>query len=242
MRYLNSIVLVAAAVLAACSTSAPSSDGASSTGRGLIQKGAVSTASRGSGGPDRASAVQTLQAAAVQASITGTPARSALVGSAYTFAPLLTGASAESVKYVIANCPSWATFNPASGVLAGTPSAQDVGTYSKIAISAIVDGGRVEPLAPFSIAVTELAAGSATLAWEAPLQKTDGTDLTDLAGIRIRYGTDPDSLDQSVDVKGTSSSTYTVRNLLPGTWYFEIQAYSGSTVGSTSPMMTKEVM
>jgi Fibronectin type III domain len=183
------------------------------------------------------------KAAVVQSSITGTPAPNVLVGSAYTFAPVVTGVSDAAPTFAIVNCPSWATFNPATGLLSGTPSVADVGTYSKISVSVIADGGTVESLSPFSITVTELAAGFATLTWDAPTQKSDGTPFTDPAGFRIYYGTDPNSLDQSVDVVGGTLNSYTVRNLLPGTWYFEIHAYSGSSIyGSASATVSKQVM
>jgi hypothetical protein len=70
--------------------------------------------------------------------------------------------------------------------------------------------------------------GTAQLTWVAPTINTDGTPLTDLAGYTISFGLSPTSLSQSVNVTDPSATTYTVTNLSPGTWYFEISAYSSA--------------
>ncbi len=70
--------------------------------------------------------------------------------------------------------------------------------------------------------------GTAQLTWVAPTNNTDGTPLTDLAGYTISFGLSPTSLSQSVNVTDPSATTYTVTGLSPGTWYFEISAYSSA--------------
>jgi hypothetical protein len=70
--------------------------------------------------------------------------------------------------------------------------------------------------------------GTAQLTWVVPTINTDGTPLTDLAGYTISFGLSPTSLSQSVNVTDPSATSYTVIGLSPGTWYFEISAYSSA--------------
>jgi hypothetical protein len=69
---------------------------------------------------------------------------------------------------------------------------------------------------------------TAQLTWVAPTINTDGTPLTDLAGYTISFGLSPTSLSQSLNVTDPSATSYTVTGLSPGTWYFEISAYSSA--------------
>lgn len=77
-----------------------------------------------------------------------------------------------------------------------------------------------------------VSTGSATLAWKAPTANTNGSALDDLAGYHIYYGTSPDSLTQTVDVSSASTTTYVIRNLSAGTWYFGITAYTNTGLES----------
>ncbi len=83
--------------------------------------------------------------------IAGSPATTATVGVAYTFQPTASDADGNTLAFSIANQPSWATFNRATGLLAGTPTA--AGTYSAITIS-VGDGTATTSLASFSIVVS----------------------------------------------------------------------------------------
>ncbi len=56
-----------------------------------------------------------------------------------------------------------------------------------------------------------------------PSNNTDGTALSDLAGFRIYYGTNPASLSNSVDV-GASVTRQSVGGLTAGTYYFAVTA------------------
>lgn len=91
------------------------------------------------------------QSAAVM--ISGTPPPSVKVGSMYRFAPHAAGASGTTLKFDIRNQPKWASFDSASGLLTGTPSANHVGTFEQIAIT-VNDGAVTAALPPFSISVT----------------------------------------------------------------------------------------
>ena len=165
--------------------------------------------------------------------ISGTPATSANAGTAYSFTPTAADPNGNPLTFSIQNPPSWASFNTQSGNLSGTPGSADAGTYSNIIIS-VSDGTSTASLAAFSIIVTQVANGSATVTWTAPTQNTDGSALTNLAGFNIYYGTSASNLNQSVQIANPGLTTYALGNLAPGAWYFAVNAYT--TAGAESAL------
>jgi hypothetical protein len=159
--------------------------------------------------------------------ISGTPLTSVVVGNTYAFQPNASDVNNNPLTFSITNKPAWATFDANTGSLSGVPTAAQVGTTANIVIS-VSDGTASASLAPFSIAVTQMANGSATLSWVAPTQNTDGTAITDLAGYRISYGTSADALTQVVQIANPGLSSYVIGNLSPGTWFFGIAAYNSA--------------
>jgi hypothetical protein len=94
--------------------------------------------------------------------ISGTPAPTARVGSAYSFQPTASDPEGRALTFTIRNRPAWATFNTSTGRLSGTPTV--AGTTSSIMIVAS-DGVSSTALMPlFSIA----ASGTATTTNTAP--------------------------------------------------------------------------
>ena len=165
--------------------------------------------------------------------ISGAPATSANAGTAYSFTPTASDPNGNALTFSIQNPPSWASFNTQSGNLSGTPGSGDAGTYSNIIIS-VSDGTSTASLAAFSIIVTQVANGSATVSWSAPTQNTDGSALTNLAGFNIYYGTSAGNLNQSVQIANPGLTTYALGNLAPGAWYFAVNAYT--TAGAESAL------
>ena len=159
--------------------------------------------------------------------ISGAPATSANAGTAYSFTPTASDPNGNALTFSIQNPPSWASFNTQSGNLSGTPGSGDAGTYSNIIIS-VSDGTSTASLAAFSIIVTQVANGSATVSWSAPTQNTDGSALTNLAGFNIYYGTSAGNLSQSVQIANPGLTTYALGNLAPGAWYFAVNAYTAA--------------
>ena len=185
-------------------------------------------------------AVQVLAAASVAAPppvISGTPAASVTAGSAYDFQPRASDPTGLPLSFSVQNKPAWAAFSIASGLMSGTPTSAQTGTYASVVISTS-DGQHSSALPAFSITVNAPAAagGSAVLAVTPPAQNTDGTALTDLAGYRIYYGTSPSNLSQLAQLASSSPSTYTASTLTSGTWYFGATAYT--TAGTESAMST----
>ncbi|MDJ0701589.1 MAG: putative Ig domain-containing protein [Woeseiaceae bacterium] len=86
-------------------------------------------------------------------SIAGTPATMAAVGSAYSFIPSASDPDGDTLTFSIANLPSWANFNAATGELSGIPDIDDAGEYAGVSIT-VSDGEFVASLASFSVNVT----------------------------------------------------------------------------------------
>lgn len=85
--------------------------------------------------------------------ITGTPATSANTGAVYSFAPVgVDPDKGDTLTYSIANKPAWASFNSATGELAGTPAQADVGINRAIVIS-VSDSKETASLPAFNIKV-----------------------------------------------------------------------------------------
>jgi hypothetical protein len=67
------------------------------------------------------------------------------------------------------------------------------------------------------------ATGVASLTWIAPTTNPDGTQITDLMGFKVYYGTASRTYTHTIDVQNVTS--YTINNLPAGTYYFAITAY-----------------
>jgi len=84
--------------------------------------------------------------------------------------------------------------------------------------------------------------GSATVTWNAPTTNEDGTPLTDLAGFRVLYGTDPNQLTQKLEIPGAQQNSVSVEELQPATYYFAVKAYTASAKESNaSPVVWKTI-
>lgn len=93
--------------------------------------------------------------------ISGTPATSVQAGSHYAFQPSAADADKNPLVFSISGAPSWASFSTTTGLLSGTPSGGNVGTFSNIVIS-VSDGKSVVSLPAFSITVNAVATPPAT--------------------------------------------------------------------------------
>jgi Putative Ig domain len=126
--------------------------------------------------------------------ISGSPAPQVTAGTAYAFKPSTNATSSTALTFSIQNMPAWASFSTSTGMLSGTPSSSQVGTYSNIVIT-VTDGVQTSSLPAFSIKV--VSAGTLTIS---------GT---------------PSS---AVNVGSTYSFTPTVTNPGGGTLTFSIQS------------------
>ncbi len=173
--------------------------------------------------------------------ISGSPPTTAREGQAYAFTPSAADADGNAMSFSIANRPTWASFNAANGALSGTPGIGTVGTYPNIAIR-VSDGVTSATLPAFSIAVQQTALGSATLSWQAPTTRTDGSPLTNLAGYRIRYGTAAGNYPNVIAIPNGGLTRAVIENLPAATYYFVLSAYdSAGAESSNTPPVSRTI-
>lgn len=215
---------------------------------------AAPLAFHGCGGGDSGAAPQAqtpgapvAPAAANQApSLSGTAGEYARVGETYVFQPTARDPDGDAMSFTATNLPPWASLDPTTGRLSGTPGPNDEGVYELITIAVADAAGRSET-APFSITVfaniaEEAATGVASLRWELPPSKVDGSPLDDLAGFRIKYGRNADDLDQSVLVNDPTATSFQVTSLQSGIWHFAVVAVSaGGLEGPPTVTATKSI-
>ena len=155
--------------------------------------------------------------------IGGTPPTEVTVDSAYSFTPTASDPDGDTLTFSITGEPAWASFDPSTGRLSGTPATGDLGTYSGIRIS-VSDGAETASLPDFSISVVPISFGAATLSWDAPTQNADGSPLSDLAGFKVYYGPTVDSMTSVEIISNPTVNIHLVENLTAGEWFFKVTA------------------
>lgn len=105
--------------------------------------------------------------------ISGAPDGQVTAGASYAFVPSAMDPDGDDLMFSIQNEPGWATFNPSTGRLAGTPGDGAAGTYSNIVIG-VSDGEETDSLPAFSITVTAAANGAPTISGDADPAVTVG--------------------------------------------------------------------
>lgn len=193
-------------------------------GGGSVDVAAANAGGSDVGGPDTTAPADSL-------AINGAPATSITAGLTYTFVPTSSGGSGGTLTYSITNNPSWASFDPGTGAMTGTPGMGDIGITAGIVIS-VSNGKENAALNPFDLAVIAAGNGAATLSWTAPTENTDGSPLmtgdlpSDLAGYKVYYGPSANSLLNVETINNSTISTYLVENLSSGTWFFVVTAFN----------------
>lgn len=90
--------------------------------------------------------------------ISGVPSTHVNAGQSYSFTPVASDADGDTLTFMVANKPAWATFSALTGTLSGTPSTADVGDYPEITIG-VSDGVIVSSLPPFPLTVEGVEPG-----------------------------------------------------------------------------------
>ncbi|RLJ22396.1 hypothetical protein DJ030_01575, partial [bacterium endosymbiont of Escarpia laminata] len=86
--------------------------------------------------------------------ISGLPASVVAENAPYYFVPAADDADGDKLSFSVRNLPAWASFDPATGAISGTPGFDAAGNYDLIGIS-VTDGTESATLAGFSIAVSD---------------------------------------------------------------------------------------
>jgi hypothetical protein len=156
--------------------------------------------------------------------ISGSPPLQVTEGQPYSFTPTANDADGDVLMFSIEQRPSWASFDPATGSLTGTPEATDIGTSPGVTIF-VSDGTDSASLAPFDLEVQQIQLGSATVSWDIPTTNADGSDLDDLAGFNIHYGLASGNYSDTEVISDNSATFAVITDLQPGTWYFAVSAF-----------------
>ncbi len=173
--------------------------------------------------------------------ISGLPSTTVVVGSPYVFTPTAADPEGQTLTFSVRGAPTWAIFSSATGTLSGTPTLGNVGLVQGIVIT-VSDGTNSASMPAFALAVVQVALGTATLSWVPPSQRADGSVLTTLAGYRIRFGTSPALLNQTIELRNPGLSRYVVEGLTPGMWYFGLVAFdSAGTTSVLSAIVAKSI-
>jgi len=151
--------------------------------------------------------------------ISGDPTTAVNIGDRYSFVPTASDADGDALTFSIENKPTWASFSSGTGELSGQPTLGDVGVYQNMRIS-VTDGTDSASMQSFAVSVDQTGLLSTTLSWAAPTENVDGSQLNDLAGYKIYWGTNPGVYPNSVTINNPSVTTYVVDNLAPGTYEF----------------------
>jgi len=166
------------------------------------------------------------------------PARA---GARYELQPKVADSDNDRLTFSADNLPPWAGIDSASGKISGTPQTTDIGEHADIIITVANAGHHVATL-PFSIRVIGTGEGVATIEWQRPLSKLDGSILDDLAGYRIAYGRDPDDLDHSIFISDPSQTTYEFSTLDSGIWYFAVISVNANGLEGPSTSTARKVI
>jgi hypothetical protein len=154
--------------------------------------------------------------------ISGTPTTTLVVNNPWSFTPTASDPDGDTLTFSITGQPSWASFDSKTGKLSGTPST--AGSHGPITIT-VSDGRASTSLKAFTLQVDAPTLGAATVSWEPPTQRTDGSALTDLAGYRVYYGKSSGSLTHVISIDKVGQTSQHIENLDAGTWYFAVTAY-----------------
>src|SRR5262249_54641150 len=130
--------------------------------------------------------------------------------------------SSTSLTWSSTNANSCAATGAWSGTLAtsGSQSVGPINADSTYTLTCSGTGGT-------AVAMTTVSLRQAVLTWTAPTKNTDGSNLTNLSGYKIYYGTSSKNYTQSVSVSGGSTNSWTL-TLAPGTYYFAMSAVDSS--------------
>lgn len=124
---------------------------------------------------------------------------------------------------------TWQTDAGATGVAEGTENwiiaGLDLELGENLVSVTAEDGAGDKASKQISIRRESGQKGSASLTWEPPTARVDGSPLSNLAGYKIYYGRMSGTYDYQIDIDNPGVSTYVVEDLVSGEWFFSLSAY-----------------
>ncbi len=192
--------------------------------------------------PDPAPAPEPVPVVNQPPTISGTPLTSVQSSAAYSFTPTASDPEGNALTFSVMGAPAWASLNPSTGRLSGTPGPNDVGSTEGIVIT-VSDGSGYASLPAFTLVVQPNTSGTALVSWLPPTQRTDGSALSNLVGYRLYYGSRADALTQTISLANGGLSSHMVEGLSSGTWYFAVVACdSGGQDSALSNIASKTIL
>jgi hypothetical protein len=86
------------------------------------------------------------------------------------------------------------------------------------------------------------ATETVTVSWTAPTTNTDGSPIGTITGYYIYYGPSPAAMTQTIRLTDDPSATsYVVRHLAPGTYYFSVAASTTSGTSARTPPVSTTI-
>lgn len=147
-------------------------------------------------------------------------------GTAYSTTLVASGGIAPYTWTIASgSLPAGLALDP-GGVISGTPTAAVAASFT-----VRVTDSQGSP-ATATRALTLTTTGSAQVFWTAPTLRDDTSNLTDLAGFKVYYGTSAGSLGNVQQVANPSATGVTISGLAAGTWFFAVTAYDSGNVES----------
>ena len=131
---------------------------------------------------------------------------------------------------------TWTNDRGGDGIASGTSSWQISGIALEYGVNEITvtadDNNGLRASKPLAVYRESGEPGTATLFWEAPTQRTDGSALTNLSGYNVLYGRISGIYDYEINITNPGTVTYVIENLMPGDWYFAMTAYDSQGLES----------
>ena len=127
--------------------------------------------------------------------ISGTPTTTIKIKTTYDFRPSARDPEGQTLKFTIANKPSWAAFSPNSGRLTGWP--KSVGTWSNIVIR-VSDGVHTASLPAFTISATSSGSTSGSTSGPNVAPTISGTPSS-TGTVGVAYSFQPTASDANGD-------------------------------------------
>jgi Putative Ig domain len=162
--------------------------------------------------------------------IVGAPTESVLAGDTFSFQPSIVDPDGDQLTYEVFNLPLWASFDPATGAVAGAPEAGDIGLYENIEIT--VSDGNVVTALTFDVEVVAMGFGSISLNWVPATANEDGSELLGISGHKIYWGTTADAYRNVVTIDSPAVAAYVIEGLLPGRYRVAMSTLDGLGVES----------